>query len=96
MDLGALRDRLTRIDAELLQLVAERQRLSQDIARVKRSTGHPTRDYARERDVLLREDVHDQRRHHKQLQKEDCGHGQTSVVSVVETQRTLAALKNVN
>lgn len=53
MDLGALRDRLTRIDTELLQLVAERQRLSQDIARVKRSTGHPTRDYARERDVLL-------------------------------------------
>jgi chorismate mutase/prephenate dehydrogenase len=53
MDLSALRDRLTRIDAELLQLVAERQRLSQDIARVKRSTGHPTRDYAREREVLL-------------------------------------------
>ena len=53
MDLSALRDRLTRIDTELLQLVAERQRLSQDIARVKRSTGHPTRDYAREREVLL-------------------------------------------
>jgi chorismate mutase/prephenate dehydrogenase len=53
MDLSALRDRLTRIDTELLQLVAERQRLSQDIARVKRSTGYPTRDYARERDVLL-------------------------------------------
>jgi chorismate mutase/prephenate dehydrogenase len=53
MDLSALRDRLTRIDAELLQLVAERQRLSQDIARVKRATGHPTRDYAREREVLL-------------------------------------------
>ena len=53
MDLKALRERLTSIDGELLELVAERQRLSQDIARVKRSTGHPTRDFARERDVLL-------------------------------------------
>ena len=53
MDLADLRDRLSRIDTELLQLVAERQRLSQDIARVKRETGRPTRDFARERDVLL-------------------------------------------
>jgi len=53
MDLADLRDRLSRIDAELLELVAERQRLSQDIARVKRETGRPTRDFARERDVLL-------------------------------------------
>ncbi len=53
MDLHALRDRLTHIDAELLQLVAERQRLSQDIARVKSSTGHPTRDFGREREVIL-------------------------------------------
>ena len=42
MDLTALRERLTAIDAELLQLVAERQRLSQEIARVKRATGHAT------------------------------------------------------
>lgn len=53
MDLTALRERLTAIDRELIELVAERQRLSQDIARVKRSTGHPTRDFARERDVLM-------------------------------------------
>jgi len=53
MDLTDLRDRLSRIDSELLELVAERQRLSQDIARVKRETGRPTRDFARERDVLL-------------------------------------------
>ncbi len=53
MDLTDLRNRLSRIDAELLELVAERQRLSQDIARVKRETGRPTRDFARERDVLL-------------------------------------------
>ena len=54
MDLTALRERLSRIDTELLELVAERQRLSQDIARVKRETGRPTRDFGRERDVLLR------------------------------------------
>lgn len=54
MDLADLRERLSQIDAELLGLVAERQRLSQDIARVKRETGRPTRDFARERDVLLR------------------------------------------
>ena len=53
MDLKALRDRLTAIDAELLDLVAERQRLSRDIAAVKRATGHPTRDFGREREVLL-------------------------------------------
>lgn len=53
MDLAALRVRLSQIDTELLELVAERQRLSQDIARVKRETGRPTRDYARERDVIL-------------------------------------------
>ncbi len=53
MDLKALRDRLTTIDAELLDLVAERQRLSRDIAAVKRATGHPTRDFGREREVLL-------------------------------------------
>ena len=53
MDLDALRERLSRIDAELLGLVAERQRLSQDVARVKRETGRPTRDFARERDVIM-------------------------------------------
>jgi len=53
MDLTALRQRLTAIDTELLELVAERQRLSRDIASVKRATGHPTRDFGREREVLL-------------------------------------------
>lgn len=54
MDLKELRERLTAIDAELLDLVAERQRLSRDIAEVKRATGYPTRDFRRERDVLLK------------------------------------------
>jgi chorismate mutase / prephenate dehydrogenase len=53
LELSELRDRLTRLDAELIALVAERQRLSEEVARVKRSTGLPTRDFQRERDVLL-------------------------------------------
>lgn len=54
MNLDELRDRLSRLDDELLGLVAERQRLSQEVARVKRATGRPTRDFAREREVVLR------------------------------------------
>ena len=53
MELAELRDRLTRLDGELLALIAERQRLSEEVARVKRATGHPTRDFQRERDVLM-------------------------------------------
>jgi chorismate mutase/prephenate dehydrogenase len=53
MDLGELRARLTRLDGDLLALIAERQRLSEEVARVKRATGHPTRDFQRERDVLM-------------------------------------------
>lgn len=53
MDLKDLRDRLTRLDGELLALVAERQRLSGEVARTKRATGLPTRDFQREREVLL-------------------------------------------
>lgn len=61
MDLNALRERLTAIDKELIWLVAERQRLSQEVARVKRATGHPTRDYRRERDVLMNARAHAER-----------------------------------
>jgi chorismate mutase/prephenate dehydrogenase len=61
MDLNALRERLTAIDTELIGLVAERQRLSQEVARVKRATGHPTRDYRRERDVLMNARAHAER-----------------------------------
>jgi chorismate mutase/prephenate dehydrogenase len=53
MDLQELRNRLTQLDGELLALIAERQRLSGEVAHVKRSTGHPTRDFQREREVLL-------------------------------------------
>ncbi|MGQ0834560.1 MAG: prephenate dehydrogenase/arogenate dehydrogenase family protein [Gammaproteobacteria bacterium] len=51
--LDDLRRRLNGLDRELLALVAERQHLSREIARVKRATGHPTRDYEREREVIL-------------------------------------------
>jgi len=53
MDLAGLRARLTKLDAELLALVAERQRLSEEVARVKRATGQATRDFHREREVLM-------------------------------------------
>jgi chorismate mutase/prephenate dehydrogenase len=53
MDLAELRARLTKLDADLLALVAERQRLSEEVARAKRATGQATRDFHREREVLM-------------------------------------------
>lgn len=53
MTLEALRTQLTALDRQLLELVAERQRLSREVAQAKRATGSPTRDFKREREVLL-------------------------------------------
>ena len=53
MELNTLRERLTALDAELLGLIAERQRLSEEVAKAKRATGLPTRDFQREKEVLL-------------------------------------------
>lgn len=53
MTLDELRTRLSALDRELLALIAERQRLSRDVAEAKRAMGRPTRDFKRERDVLL-------------------------------------------
>ena len=53
MTLDELRARLTALDRQLLELAAERQRLSGEVAAVKQATGLPTRDFQRERDVLL-------------------------------------------
>jgi chorismate mutase/prephenate dehydrogenase len=53
MTLDELRTRLSSLDRQLLTLIAERQTLSQQVAEVKRATGRPTRDFQRERDVLL-------------------------------------------
>ena len=52
--LEELRARLDVLDRELLQLVAERQSISTEIAAVKRATGQGTRDFGREREVLLK------------------------------------------
>lgn len=51
--LEELRQRVTDIDRQLIQLVAERRNVSEEVARVKRSTGRSTRDYEREREVIL-------------------------------------------
>jgi chorismate mutase / prephenate dehydrogenase len=51
--LDDLRRRLNEVDRQLLSLVAERKAVSAEVARVKRLTGHPTRDYEREREVIL-------------------------------------------
>ncbi len=53
MTLDELRRHLDELDRRLLQIIADRQATSREIARVKRTTGYPTRDYARERDVIL-------------------------------------------
>ena len=52
MSLDDLRKQLTAIDEQIVDLIAERQRIVGDIGRNKQSTGVGTRDYAREKDVL--------------------------------------------
>jgi len=54
MNLDELRAALTALDAQLLELVAKRQALSEQVASVKRATGRATRDFAREREVIVR------------------------------------------
>jgi chorismate mutase/prephenate dehydrogenase len=54
VNLDELRSALTELDGELLTLVAKRQALSEQVAAVKRATGRATRDFAREREVILR------------------------------------------
>src|SRR5450631_1745208 len=54
MTLDELRTALTELDERLLDLVARRQALSGQVASVKRATGRATRDFGREREVILR------------------------------------------
>lgn len=54
MNLDELRTALTELDGQLLELVARRQALSQEVAAVKRAMGRGTRDFGREREVILR------------------------------------------
>jgi chorismate mutase/prephenate dehydrogenase len=51
--LDELRRRINEIDDQLVTLMAERKNLSGEVARVKRVTGRATRDYGREREVIL-------------------------------------------
>jgi len=51
--LEGLRQRVTDIDRQLIALVAERKAVSEQVAQVKRATGRSTRDYEREREVIL-------------------------------------------
>lgn len=54
MTLDELRARLNEIDKHLLELVSQRQAVVAEIGRVKLDTGTGTRDFKREREVLLR------------------------------------------
>ena len=51
-DLNDLRERLDRIDRELVERAAERQRIVSEIGRIKQSGGRQLRDFRREREVL--------------------------------------------
>ena len=52
MNLDELRDELSKVDRQLVDLIAERQRIVGDIGKAKQGAGTGTRDYAREKDVL--------------------------------------------
>ena len=52
MDLEELRSRLSAVDRQLVELIAERQKVVSEIGRTKRSAGTGTRDYKREKEVL--------------------------------------------
>lgn len=52
MSLKDLRANLSSIDRQIVELIAERQRIVGEIGRSKVSDGAATRDYAREKDVL--------------------------------------------
>lgn len=52
MDLNDLRKRLSDLDRKILDLVAERHAVVDEIGIVKRSSGQATRDFAREKQVL--------------------------------------------
>jgi chorismate mutase / prephenate dehydrogenase len=53
-----LRQRIQRLDAALLALVAERMSLAREIGEVKQEAGIPLRDFAVEKQVLARAEAH--------------------------------------
>lgn len=52
MDLKELRDKLSALDRDLLELVAQRQAMVERIGEVKQQGGQPTRNFAREKQVI--------------------------------------------
>lgn len=52
MTLDQLRERLAAIDRQIIDLVADRQSVSDEIGAVKRSEGRATRDFGREKQVI--------------------------------------------
>jgi len=52
MDLTDLRKRLTEVDQKLIELIAERQSIVDEVGKFKRTVGRATRDYAREKQVI--------------------------------------------
>ena len=47
-----MRDTLSNLDRQILELVAQRQDAAKKIGQVKRDRGENTRDFAREKEVL--------------------------------------------
>jgi len=52
MTLDELRKSLTDVDREIVELIADRQRIVAEIGRTKQASGRATRDFAREKDVI--------------------------------------------
>jgi chorismate mutase/prephenate dehydrogenase len=65
MSLENLRDALSAVDRQIIDLISERQRIVGEIGRSKLSKGTATRDYAREKDVVDRgrEQAESRRKH---------------------------------
>lgn len=51
--LDQLRQQLDQLDSEIVTLIGRRQAIARQVAAAKRATGYPTRDYGREREVIL-------------------------------------------
>jgi len=51
--LAQLRQQLDQLDGEIVALIGRRQAIAREVAEAKRATGTPTRDYQREREVIL-------------------------------------------
>jgi chorismate mutase / prephenate dehydrogenase len=53
MTLDQLRQQLDQLDGEVVALMARRQAIAREVAAAKRATGYPTRDFQREREVVM-------------------------------------------